>query len=122
MPYNLLPEGKHNDERFPVVNRVREPDVQNDDAGKSEGHDVHEKCDSDDHDVDFMSIGGGSDDGDEDPDDDNDDDDGTNDERGSSDGDEDGDDGNSEDDYDEEDDGEEYEDDEEEEVEGEIKM
>ncbi|XP_058225043.1 uncharacterized protein LOC131334166 [Rhododendron vialii] len=122
LSYDLLPEVKHNDERFPIVNRVREPDVQNDDAGKSEGHDVHEKCDSDDHDVDDMSIGGGSDDGDGDPDDDNDDDDGTNDERGSSDGDEDGDDGNSEDDYDEEDDGEEYEDEEEEEEEGEIEM
>ncbi|KAG5538828.1 hypothetical protein RHGRI_019397 [Rhododendron griersonianum] len=121
LPYDLLLEVKHNDERFPIVNRVREPDVQNDDAGKNEGNDVHEKCDSDDHDVDYMSIGGGSDDGDGDPDDDNDDGDGTNDERGSSDGDEDGDDGNSEDHYDEEDDGEEYEDDEEEE-EGEIEM
>lgn len=117
LPNEFFAEVWQNDQRFPI-NGAREPDIENDDAGKTEDDTVKEQCDHDDENDADMSEQDGSYDGDEDSEneDDNDDSGDPNGERGSSDGDEgdddDEDDGCSEDDYDEED-GEEYEEDEE---------
>lgn len=117
LPNDFFAVGWQNDQRFPI-NGAREPDIENDDAGKTEDDTVKGQCDHDDENNADMSEQDGSYDGDEDSEneDDNDDSGDPNGERGSSDGDEgdedDKDDGCSEDDYDEED-GEEYEEDEE---------
>lgn len=103
LPNDFFAEVWQNDQRFPI-NGAREPDIENDDAGKTEDDTVKEQCDHDDENDADMSEQDGSYDGDEDGNDDSGD---PNGERGSSDGDEgeddDEDDGCSEDDYDEED-------------------
>lgn len=116
LPNDFFAEVWQNDERLPI-NGAREPDIEYDDAGKTEDDTVTEQRDYDDQNNADMSEEDGSYDGNEDSEN-NDDSGDSNGERGSSDGDEgDDDDENneySEDEYDEED-GEEYEEDEEDE-------